>query len=68
MVSKRSFLNPKGLEFFKIVVNDFVENLQEYFILMVTCKLLGIGGQDVGMREEVLIQSENRTNCWILGV
>ena len=68
MVSKRYFINSKGLELFNIVVNDSVGNLQKYFILMVNWKYLGIGGQYFGMREEVLSQSENRTNCWIIGV
>ena len=36
--SKRSFINSKVLESFKIFVNDFVENLQKYLILMVTWK------------------------------
>ena len=34
---------------------------------MVTWKYLGIGGQDIGMREEALNQKKNRTNWWILG-
>ena len=36
--SKSSYLDSKVLEFFKIIINSFVGNLQESFILMVTQK------------------------------